>query len=447
MYINNIGQAVEFLYSSYLKAEKFLDYDSPDKLRRNPEFTREILDRLGYGYDRTNILVTGSKGKGSVSVMISGVLQTHFDRVGLFTSPHILKINERIRVNDDLISDSKFIDYTNLIYPYVKEIDSNCPENKYVSPIGILAVIALLYFKEMKTDINVLECGKGALYDDVNVIDRDYSVINTIFPEHRRELGKTIEEIAEDKAAIIKKGQKCAYTAKQAQSVMSILERYAERNGVTLKSYGRDFYCSNVDISKKGTRFSVHTENMTYEGIRLPLLGEHQAENCALAIAVCEDIIGVLDEIRMKEVLRRISWPGRCEIISNDPVTILDNCINRSSAKFLKDVLSLVITKDLVTIIGIPEDKDYEGVVEEMAGISGKIILTTSTSPHYRFSERQLENVLKFGKDTGKDILFIRDVEEAIDYARGQVSDEGVLCILGTTALISDVERLYVSHF
>ena len=136
MYINNIGQAVEFLYSSYLKAEKFLDYDSPDKLRRNPEFTREILDRLGYGYDRTNILVTGSKGKGSVSVMISGVLQTHFDRVGLFTSPHILKINERIRVNDDLISDSKFIDYTNLIYPYVKEIDSNCPENKYVSPIG-----------------------------------------------------------------------------------------------------------------------------------------------------------------------------------------------------------------------------------------------------------------------------------------------------------------------
>jgi dihydrofolate synthase/folylpolyglutamate synthase len=437
--IKDIDEAEAFIYSSYLKAEKYLDYNLPDKLKRNPEFTRYILNQTGYVDAQTNILVTGSKGKGSVSVMISEILQTCFEKVGLFTGPAISVINERIRINKKLIDDDCMVRYANFLLPYVKEIEQSRPVNKYVSPIGILLIMALLFFKDTGTDINILECGKGALYDDVNIVNRDYSVINTILLEHQRELGKTIQEIAEDKSAVIKSGQKYAYTARQQESVMEILEARAKRYGVQLKSYGKDFYCWDVTVSREGTRFNVYTKNGVYNDISLPLLGEHQAYNCALALAVCEDITGSLDEVKVKNALKNISWPGRLEIIAYNPVTILDACINRSSAVYVKKVLALMNPKQVITIIGIPQDKDYEGVVEEMGDISGKIILTTSKNPHYRFSEEQLNNSLKYRRDC----LFIKNADEALDYAKKHICDQGIVCILGTTALVSEVKSIY----
>lgn len=439
MKIENIDQAIAFIYSSYLKAEKYLDYNLPDKFKRNPEFTRFILDQAGYADTQTNILVTGSKGKGSVSVMISEILQTCLGKVGLFTGPHILEINERIRINRKLISDDSIVRYANLISPSVKDIEINQPASKYVSPIGIFTVMALLFFKDSGTDINILECGKGALYDDVNTVNGAYSVINTIFSEHQRELGETIEEIAENKSAVIKSGQKYAYTARQQESVMRILESCARRNRVHLKSYGKDFYSSVVTVSREGITFNVHTKKAVYEDIRLPLLGEHQADNCALALAVCEDISGPLDEVKVKDALKNISWPGRMEIIDYTPVTILDACINKSSAAYVKKILTLMNPKQIITIIGIPQDKDYEGVVEEMSSISSTIILTTSKNPHYKFSEGQLDTSLKYKSSC----MFIKDADEALDYAKKRTCDEGVICILGTTALVSDVKVIY----
>ncbi len=438
MVIENIDQAVDFIYKSYLKANKHHKYDDLDKYKRTPEFTSFILDKLELSYTPTNILITGSKGKGSVAIMLATILQLTNDKVGLFTSPHIEKFNERIRINKNLINDLDFIEYVKIIEPYINEIDSKYPINKYVSPIGILVLIALLHFHKKKTNVNVFECGKGVRYDDVNQINREYSIINPIFLEHTRELGKTILEIADDKSCIIKRGQRAAYTASQDNQVLNILREKASAENVKLLEYGSDFYAENIELSVSGTTFNVKTTNNYYSCIRIPLLGIHQAENAAMAIQVYEDYSSNYDIIGIKKKLLSIEWPGRLEIISYQPTIILDACINRASAILVKEVINLIESKEVVTIVGVPKDKDYSGIIEEMNDISSRIIMTETSNPHYEFSIEQKE-LLTINKEL---VDYIPNLHDAISTAKSITKKNGLICILGTTSLITDVKKI-----
>ena len=187
-------QAEDYIYASYLRAERFQNYESKDSKKRNPALTKAIIDSL----NRTPcVLITGSKGKGSVANMISQILQSRH-RVGLMTSPHITAFNERFRVNNLPISDSEFVSTVEALKEPFDQIESTLPSNVCISPMGIQAAIGLLYFSNKHTSYNVFELGKGAKYDDVNNINSSYSVINSIFLEHTRELGETVEKIAED---------------------------------------------------------------------------------------------------------------------------------------------------------------------------------------------------------------------------------------------------------
>ena len=202
-------EAEDFVYASYLRAASHQDYAAKDARKRHPELTRSLLWQKSV---TPCIVVTGSKGKGSVSNMISRILQTRFS-VGLMTSPHITDFRERFRVNDTMISESDFCRLMTEIQPEILNIASDLPESVCISPMGIQADLALAHFSEKHTDFNVLECGKGAKYDDVNNVRHDYAVINRIFLEHTRELGDTLTAIAEDKSHVITGEQKCVYFA------------------------------------------------------------------------------------------------------------------------------------------------------------------------------------------------------------------------------------------
>ena len=204
-------EAEDFVYASYLRASTHQDYAAKDAGKRHPELTRSLLWQKSV---TPCIVVTGSKGKGSVSNMISRILQTRFS-VGLMTSPHITDFRERFRVNDTMISESDFCRLMTEIQPEILDIASDLPESVCISPMGIQADLALTYFSEKHTDFNVFECGKGAKYDDVNNIRHDYAVMNRIFLEHTRELGDTLAAIAEDKSHVITGEQKCVYFAEQ----------------------------------------------------------------------------------------------------------------------------------------------------------------------------------------------------------------------------------------
>ena len=437
----NRKEAEDFVYSSYLRAEKYHGYEEKDVERRHPEFTRALLRKKS---GTPAAIVTGSKGKGSVSKMIAEILQTKFT-VGLMTSPHIEDFCERFQVNGEKVSSPLFSMLMEEIRPEIEEIDRKIPKEFCVSPMGIQADFALTWFRSRKTDFNVFECGKGAKLDDVNNILHDYAVINSVFLEHRRELGNTIAEIAEDKAHVITGREKAVFVGEQTEEAMAVIEKRAALFSVPLKVYGRDFWEENLRTEQTGIVFDLYVFGKRYRDIRLPLLGDFQAKNCALAMAVSETVFSDLSDkstemgktFEMDAVQRRLSkinWPGRLELISGDPFILLDCCINRVSTKAVKAVLAERKIEKPVSIIAIPEDKDYRGVVQEMYPLSESVILTRTNNPHYHFSEKQCERMAEEGIATE----WAEDFTEAMKKAE----EKGLpIVILGTTSLLPEVKN------
>lgn len=432
-------EAEDFVYASYLRAATHQDYAAKDAGKRHPELTRSLLRQKSI---TPCVVVTGSKGKGSVANMISRILQTNLC-VGLMTSPHITDFRERFRVNDTMISEADFCRLMAQIRPEILDIASDLPESVCISPMGIQADLALTFFSEKHTDFNVFECGKGAKYDDVNNIRHDYAVINRIFLEHTRELGDTLTAIAEDKSHVITGEQKCVYFAEQEPEVLKVLVRRAEMLQVPYKFYGRDFQAENIRYTCSGMLFDVVIGDNIYPNLQIPLLGEHQAKNCALALAVCMDVMADLyresttfSMPAVRENLSLLHWPGRMEVLRSEPFVLLDACINAASCENVREVLRHLGIQNCTVIVGIPEDKDYVGVVRSMKDMTGRIILTKSGNPHYHFSQKQQE-VLAREEIPAE---WTDSVEQALTLA-GSCPDP--IVILGTTSVISEVEQIF----
>lgn len=463
----NRKEAEDFIYKSYLKAQKYQDYAAKDSEKRRNDLTYNLIREKS---DTPCAVITGSKGKGSVANMISGILQTKYT-VGLMTSPHIVDFGERFRVNGEKISEEDFIKYVSLIQPKIEAIDSVIPQNVCISPMGIQTYLALNYFEDMGTRFNIFECGKGAKYDDVNNVKHEYAVINSIFLEHTRELGDTIEEIAKDKAHVITGAQKCVYVAEQEPSVLKMIQDRADQLKVPIKVYGQDFYSENIRYTKEGMVFDVVIGKERYENILVPLLGEHQAKNCALALALCKDVLDdeklgkeddslentnllekkedsvnlelleeendleVVNLIKIKYNLSNLDWPGRMEIISKKPFMLLDACINEASCENVLKVLKHLEIEDVALIVGIPDDKDFAGVVKAMKKAASDIILTKSQNPHYVFTRRQQEKLAA----AGITVEWTESVSEAMNLAKKK---EKPIVILGTTSVVGEVKKI-----
>lgn len=455
----NRKQAEDFVYKSYLKAQKYQAYDAKDSEKRRNDLTYNLLRSKS---NTPCCVITGSKGKGSVANMISQILQTKYT-VGLMTSPHIVNFCERFQVNDGKISDEDFAYYMSSIEEEIENIDASIPKDICISPMGIQALMALTYFQSKETDFNVFECGKGAKYDDVNNIKHEYAVINSIFLEHTRELGNTLEEIAEDKAHVINGEQKCVYVAEQEKDVLKVIENRAARYQVPVKVYGKDFLAEKIRYTKEGMLFDVVIEEERYTDILIPLLGEHQAKNCALAMALCRnvfcemgyiematdssEVISVKEDFyqikertckidfhKMKENLRNLNWPGRMEVLSTTPFILLDACINSASCKNVLQVLEYLGIERATVIIGIPDDKDYVGVASSMKEVANKIILTKSGNPHYIFTKKQQDCLLELNMEA----VWTTSIEEAMEQAK---KEDNPIVILGTTSVIAEVKK------
>ena len=423
-------QAEDFIYKSYLKAQKYQNYNTKDSEKRRNDLTFDLIRQKS---GTPCVIVTGSKGKGSVSNMISQILQTKYT-VGLMTSPHIVDFCERFQVNSGKISNEDFIKQISMIQNEINSIDTSLPKDVCISPMGIQAYLALNYFENCNTKFNVFECGKGARFDDVNNILHDYAIINSIFLEHTRELGETLEEIAEDKSHVITGEQKCVYIAEQSPEVLAIIQNRATTLNVTLKIYGKDFYADNIQYTRNGMLFDIVLKKQIYPDIMVPLLGEHQAKNCALAFALCKDILGEFNLNNVRENLTKINWPGRMEIINNNPFILLDACINSTACKNIIKVLDYLNIDKVTLIVGIPDDKDYMGVVKTMESKSSSIILTKSENPHYIFTQAQQNNLQKENVET----IWTNSVPEALDFA---IEKKKPIVILGTTSVISEVKK------
>ncbi len=428
-------EAEDYIYASYMRALPHLRYDEPDSRKRHPEYTAGIIGSLYKG--TPSIAVTGSKGKGSVAYILSVILE-HYGRTGLMTGPHVSDFNERFRAGLRQISDEELADITEQVRPLFDRVDVSTDKGGFISPIGIETAIAEIFFSSSGTKYDIYECGKGVKYDDVRNIPADYAVINTIFLEHTRELGSSLSEIAEDKACIIREGMKCVYSGKQEDVVEIILAEQAEKKGVALKRYGRDFEAYDISFAPEGMRCGVRTKKRRYEDLYIPLMGAHQCRNLALAVAAAEDMAGEAfcgteDDIRaLRKALSGLFWYGRLSVIRKDPILMVDCCINRvSAAAALETVCELGLT-DVTFILAVPDDKDYEGVARAVAEKGHRIVLTKVANPHYRFEGIQLERL----KEAGLSCEYVPDLKTAINGTSGHV------VVLGTTDMLKEIKRM-----
>lgn len=379
-------EAIDLVYSSYNFAKKRAN----GHITKVQSLARELLDAIGSpDKEKRIVLVTGSKGKGSTASFISSLLHFLGFKTGLFTSPHYFEFNERIQVNGKPIPDKDLIRLANNVSPYVKSIMNRTPPHEYLGPIAINLAIGLLYFAEKDVDYIVLEAGKGGFYDDTNVVSNQWAVITPIMNEHVEELGPSISDIIAHKLGIVKPDT-IAFISKQQKGIeVEIQERLIHHKHLIM--YGDEFSISVKKSTKNGMTVDFHTKRAVYQNTRVPLLGLYQCENIALAVQVCEEMIEAkIDKSLIGLWLKALKSPGKCEVLSYEPIVIADATINEHSAAYLQEVLKHFSPKFTIAIIGLSSDKDYRGVIDALRPFTTKLIITKPENGYKLFNEQKI---------------------------------------------------------
>ncbi len=431
-------QAIDRIYHSYVQAQDDHMYLQQDCEKRSPKLTYDYLQQQGSEQVHATVVVTGSKGKGSVSTMLACILGEHA-AVGTLNSPHTITFTDRFKVNQHPISDDMFLQGMEYLTPCIEQMEHQVVAGKYLSPMGIQAMLAQWWFQKCDTQYQIYECGKGAAYDDVNNIPHQYAIINPIFLEHTRELGATLLEIAADKGAVMTPECGAVYVGKQSKEVADFLQREGANQGCSVYLYGRDFTCCNLTSTVQGLQFDVKTATRTFSQLQLPLLGAHQAENCALAIALACALRPSLTTMSIQKGLQKLTMKGRMQILRSTPLLLLDACIHPQSCGAVCEMLAALALPQLTVVIGIPDDKDYLGVAQCMAPWADHIVLTRSQNAHYHFSDVQQKRLA----EASIPATYLDSI--------GAVMNERVapnlenVCILGTTSVVTEVLQYYAT--
>ena len=441
------SEALKYI-DSFINFEKIpgYDYASSFKLERMFAFLR----LLGNPHEGLNsIHIAGSKGKGSVCAISAYIFKEAGYRVGLYTSPHLVDIRERIRILDGgsegPIGREEFIDLIDKIKP-IAEIFRDHKTFGRISFFEVLTAAAFLYFRKMKVDIAVLETGLGGRLDATNVIRPIVCGITNISMEHSDKLGNTLGSIAREKAGIIKTGDPgCfVFSEKQDKEVMDEIKAACDEKRACLCEVGIDIKYSIKMSNENNVIFDLYGPGYAYEGLKLRLIGDHQAQNASLAIGMAKSIEKngyTVSEKAIRSGLKKVSWPGRLQVVNKDPLVIVDGAQNASSIKAILSSIKNIFKYDrLVCILGVSGDKDVVGIAGELDMACNAVILTRSKNtramdpvclsnsfppsrPGLEISENFDEAMRKALKTIGKkDIILITGslflVGEAMEFIR-----------------------------
>lgn len=387
--------------------------------------------------------VAGTKGKGSTSTMLAEMLRGCGMKVGLYTSPHLLDIRERIVVDGAMISD---IDFAKM----VSRVAAIAPKAKVPEPtyFEVLTAAAFLYFAEKKVDIAVVETGLGGRLDATNVITPEVVGLTNISFDHVAQLGSTLEAIAREKAGIIKKNVPII-SAPQRPNVKEVFTQAAEAANASLR-----FSDEEVDFSYRfefsrdagrHARICVTTPTSRFEHVQVPLAGEHQAVNCSVALRML-DVLKQrgfpIDDQRAVAGLANVNLPGRMQMIRENPRILVDGAHNAASIDALMRAIGQNITYDsMVVIFGCNKDKDISGMIRRIQLGADKVIFTASSSPR---SAEPAELAAQYMEVSGKMAQVGRNLDEAMHIATGAISREDIVCITGSFYLVADAMRKYV---
>ncbi|MBW2637407.1 MAG: bifunctional folylpolyglutamate synthase/dihydrofolate synthase [Deltaproteobacteria bacterium] len=387
----------------------------------------ELLEHFGNPQSAyKSVLIAGTNGKGSVASILSSILQKEGLKVGLFTSPHLMDFEERIRVGGDMISRE---DLCRLIDELRGEGDRD------VTYFEFATALAFLYFARCQVDIAVLEVGMGGRLDATNLVTPDVSIITNIAMEHTQYLGRNLRSIAGEKGGIIKRGGACV-TGVRKGSALQALHDISPEKGAALYRIGKDFRVRRCGPG----RFSYYGMRTTCRNVDIPLIGRHQLDNTALSFAAAEIITlkGLtIGDDSLIDGVRDATWEGRLELVNRSPQVILDGAHNPAGISALARVLSNELSfKKLTIVFGVLNDKDYRAMLRRLAPMADRIILTGIRE------ERALnpEDMKTVARLYNRDVEVARDSREAVSKALDSAAEDDLICVTGSLYLIGEIK-------
>jgi dihydrofolate synthase/folylpolyglutamate synthase len=390
---------------------------------------RSILNALGDPQNNFySIHVAGTNGKGSVAAALSSILQQSGYRVGLYTSPHLVRFNERICINNRQISNDAVVKS----YQAVQKAHLG---NRTPTFFELTTAMAFYEFGRQAVDWAVIETGMGGRLDATNVIDPVISIITNVSMEHRDYLGNTLTQITREKAGIIKPATPVVTAIKQREA-KSVIQRIAAKKSAPLYMLGKNF---KVRRQPAGG-FSYYGIENTWHAMYTALRGHYQVENAALAIAACELLNKDHTSISQQSIrdgLIKTSWPGRLEIVSEHPMIILDGAHNlmaaRELAKFLGDNLA---QRPITLVVGILDDKPYQSMLKSLLPVCSRVIVTRAKTDRALDPRRLFETA----KKTLSDVRIVSDVAQAFKQAVADADFNDVICIAGSLYVVGEAK-------
>ena len=390
----------------------------------------ELLSRLGNPQNSyQTILIAGTNGKGSTAAMTASMLQAAGYKTGLYTSPHLIDVRERIRVNKRQISAG---DFRKIISAVKQKIEQP------VTYFEVLTAAALLYFQHRKIDIAVLETGLGGRLDATNVCRPLVSVITNIGFDHTVYLGKTLSAIAREKAGIIKKQGVCITAAKQKR-VIDVLENVCRSNEAAFYRLGKDI---KIKQQKNGLIAYSGLYN-NFEDLTVPLTGGHQLENAALALSALE-IAGrkgfPADAAAIRKGLRDTMWNGRLEVLCREPLFVVDGAHNPAGINVLCRSLKHDFSyRRLILIFSALVDKDYPKMLEKIAPLADRIILTQLQAGR----AVPVADIHDFIKKMGCRAVATENTAEAVRRAFKLAGQKDMICAAGSLYLVGEIKQAF----
>ncbi|HPD57853.1 MAG TPA: folylpolyglutamate synthase/dihydrofolate synthase family protein [Smithellaceae bacterium] len=407
----------------------YLSHLNVDIMRLGLKPITELLRRLGNPQNALKtILVAGTNGKGSTAGMIASILQSAGHRVGLYTSPHLLDVRERIKINDTMISRSKLDD----IVAYLVS-----KKTRPLTYFEILTAAAFIYFYQEKIDIAVLEVGLGGRLDATNVCKPLVSVITNVSLEHTAYLGRTLSSIAYEKGDIIKKRGICVTAATQ-KSVLEVFENICRKRNAKLYQLGSAF-----DIVRRDHIFDYKGIAFDLKGLSISLAGGFQMINAALAITAIESVRnkGIsADEKAIRQGLKKVKLPARLEVLCRKPLFILDGAHNPGGISALsREIRDGFVYRRLILIFACLKDKDYVRMLEAIAPLTYRVIVAPLNTARTQVPDKINKKI----KMMGCRGLLAPNVAEAVQKAFSVAADDDLICATGSLYLAAEIKQKF----
>ena len=396
----------------------------------------KLLQPLGNPHLVTRTVhIAGTKGKGSTAAMITQTLISAGYRTGLFTSPHLHTLRERIRIDGAMISEADFAALVTELKPIVESANKQAAFGE-LTTFEILTAVVFAYFKKNRVDFQVLEVGLGGRLDATNVVKPDICIITSLSLDHTEILGDSVAKIAAEKAGIIKPG--CiVVNAPQVDEAAQVIKQVCHQQRADLIQLGQDVTWHKTSGDLHGQTLTVFTKSGHYD-LTIPLLGNHQLENAATAVAATEALVSLGTSISSQNIaqgLSQVSWPGRLQILNREPTVVVDGAHNAySMSKLVEAVKEYFDYKRCFVIFGTSCDKDISGMVQELESLSNHIIITSSSHPRAASISLLAE---KFNRP-GVKAMTVGNVMEALSKALSSAKKTDLILITGSLFVVAE---------